>query len=216
MRNLVERVAQFVRRRPVLASVLVYCAITAVLGRHVLAHPSTTLVHDAGDPLLTAALLHWNAWVVPMTHAWWQFPIFPPTPDALAFSEHLLGLSPVSTPVAWVLRDPVAAANLVTLLTYPLCGLTVLLLVRRLTASGAAAFLAGLAFAFAPYRAAQMPHLQMLAAFWAPLALLALHAYLDSGRRRWLGVYGAAWLLQALANLYSLYFFSALVALWVL
>ena len=75
----------------------------------------------------------------------------------------------------------------------------------------AAAFLAGLAFAFAPYRAAQMPHLQMLAAFWAPLALLALHAYLDSGRRWWLGVYGAAWLLQALANLYSLYFFSALV-----
>ena len=35
--------------------------------------------------------------------------------------------------------------------------------------------------------------------------------YLDSGRRWWLGVYGAAWLLQALANLYSLYFFSALV-----
>ena len=216
MRNLVERVAQFVRRRPVLASVLMYCAITAVLGRHVLAHPSTTLVHDAGDPLLTAALLHWNAWVVPLTHAWWQFPIFHPTPDALAFSEHLLGLGPVSTPVAWVLRDPVAAANLVTLLTYPLCGLTVTLLVRRLTGSGAAAFLAGLAFAFAPYRAAQMPHLQMLAAFWAPLALLALHAYLDSGRRWWLGVYGAAWLLQALANLYSLYFFSALVALWVL
>ena len=205
-----------VRRWPVAASVLVYSAVTAVVGRHVLAHPSATLVHDAGDPLLTAALLHWNAWVVPLTDAWWQFPSFHPTPDTLAFSEHLLGLSPVSTPIAWVVRDPLAVANLVTLLTYPLCGLTMLLLVRRLTGSATAAFLAGLAFAFAPYRAAQMPHLQMLAAFWGPLALFALHAHLESGRRWWLAVYGAAWLLQALANLYSLYFFSALVALWVL
>jgi len=216
MRTLMEHVAQIVRRWPVLASVLAYCAITAVLGRHVLAHPSTTVVHDVGDPLLTAALLHWNAWVTPLTHAWWQFPIFHPTPDALALSEHLLGLSVVSTPIEWILGDPLAAANLVTLLTYPLCGLTVLLLVRRLTGSHAAAFIAGLAFAFGPYRAAQMPHLQMLAAFWGPLALLALHAHLESGRKWWLAVYGAAWLLQALANLYSLYFFSALVGLWVL
>ena len=192
MRNLTERVTQFARRWPVLAGVAVYCAVTAVLGWRVLAHPSATIVHDVGDPLLTAALLHWNAWVVPFTHAWWQFPIFHPTTDALAFSEHLLGLSVVATPIEWVLRDPVAAANIVTLLTYPLCGVAVLLLVRRLTGSLAAAFLAGLAFAFSPYRAAQMAHVQMLAAFWAPLALLALHGYLDSGRRWWLALYGAA------------------------
>jgi len=216
MRNLLERVTQFVRRWPVLAAFAVYCAVTAVLGRHVLAHPSATIVHDAGDPLLTAALLHWNAWVLPLTDAWWQFPIFYPTADALAFSEHLLGLSVVATPIEWLLRDPLAAANIVTLLTYPLCGVAVLLLVRRLTGSLAAAFLAGLAFAFSPYRAAQMPHLQMLAAFWAPLALLGLHGYLESGRKWWLAVYGVAWLLQTLANLYSLYFFSALVGLWVL
>ncbi len=152
-------------------------------GRHVLAHPASTIVHDVGDPLLTAALLHWNAWTLPLTHAWWQLPIFAPTPDVLAFSEHLLGLSVVATPVEWLVRDPLAAANLVTLLTYPLCGVAMFLLVRRLTGSPAAAFLAGLALRSRPYRAAQMPHLQMLATFWAPLALLGLHGYLDSGRR---------------------------------
>ena len=103
MRTLVERVARGScgagRCWP---ASLTYAPITAVLGRHVLAHPSTTIVHDVGDPLLTAALLHWNAWVVPLTHAWWQFPIFHPTPDALAFSEHLLGLSVVATPIEWV------------------------------------------------------------------------------------------------------------------
>lgn len=216
MQRTTERVIEGLARRPLLSSALVYAALAAVSGRLVLARPATTIVHDIGDPLLTAALLHWNAWTVPFTHAWWQFPIFAPTPDALAFSEHLLGLSVVASPIAWVVRDPLVVANVVMLLTYPLCGVAMFLLVRRLTGSALAAFLAGLAYAFAPYRIAQQAHVQMLAAFWAPLALLGLHAYLDSGRRAWLVLFGAAWLLQALANLYSLYFLSALVALWAL
>ena len=114
MRTLLTRAVSLARRWPVAASVLVYCAVTAIMGRHVLSRPSTTVVHDVGDPLLTAALLYWNAWVVPFTHAWWQFPTFHPTPDTLAFSEHLLGLSPISTPMSWVLRDPLTVANLVT------------------------------------------------------------------------------------------------------
>jgi len=216
MQRIVERVAEWLARWPGLASALAYTALAAVSGRLVLAHPASTIVHDAGDPLLTAGFLHWNAWTLPLTHAWWQFPIFAPTPDALTFSEHLLGLSVVATPIEWIVRDPLVAANVVTLLTYPLCGVAVFLLVRRLTGSAAAAFLAGLAYAFSPYRAAQQPHVQMLATFWAPLALLGLHGFLESGRRLWLVLFGAAWLLQALANLYSLYFLSALVALWLL
>ncbi|HET9267628.1 MAG TPA: hypothetical protein VFO31_05670, partial [Vicinamibacterales bacterium] len=216
MQRTTERAIEGLARWPVVSSLLVYAILAAVSGRLVLAHPATTIAHDIGDPLLTAALLHWNAWTVPFTHAWWQFPIFAPTPDALAFSEHLLGLSVVATPLEWLVRDPLVVANVMMLLTYPLCGIAMFLLVRRLTGSAVAAFLAGLAYAFSPYRAAQQAHIQMLAAFWAPLALLGLHAYLDSGRRAWLVLFGAAWLLQALANLYSLYFLSALVALWVL
>lgn len=47
-----------------------------------------------------------------------------------------------------------------------------------------------------------------------PLALLAMHAYLDDGRRRWLVLLGAAWLLQALSNGYYLFFFPVLLGLW--
>ena len=172
MQRTVERVTEWFARWPVLASGLVYAALAAISGRLVLAHPASTIVHDVGDPLLTAGFLYWNAWTLPLTHAWWQFPIFAPAPDALTFSEHLLGLSVVATPVEWIVRDPLVAANLVTLLTYPLCGVAVYLVVRRLTGSAAAAFLAGLAYAFSPFRAAQQPHVQMLATFWAPLALL--------------------------------------------
>ena len=173
------------------ASVLFYAAVTAFLGRDVLAHLATTVTGDAGDSLLTAAILHWDAWTMPLTHAWWQFPIFYPTSDALALSEHLLGLSAIATPIAWIARDPMVTYNVATLLTFPLCTLAMYLLVRRLTGSAAGAFVAGLAFGFSPYRISQLPHVQMLAAFWAPLALLGLHAYLETTRRRWLFLYGA-------------------------
>jgi hypothetical protein len=198
------------------ASAAAYATITAFLGRDVLAHPGTVVTSDAGDPLLVAALLVWNATRVPLSDAWWQFPIFYPTRDALAISEHFLGVSAISTPLYWMTGDALVTYNLVTLLTFPLCGAAMYALVYHLTRSSAGAFLAGLAYAFAPYRIAQLPHLQMLVSFWAPLALLGLHAYLDGGKRRWLALYGAAWLLQGAANGYALVFLSVLVGLWVI
>ena len=52
--------------------------------------------------------------------------------------------------------------------------------------------------------------------FSGRLALLGLHAFLESGRRRWLALYGVAWMLQVAANAYCLFFFSILVGLWAL
>jgi hypothetical protein len=204
------------QRWAVALSALTYIAITAILGRDVLARLGSTIVNDEGDPLFVAAILQWNATTLPYTQAWWQFPIAHPTPDALAFSEHMLGVSVLATPIYWLTRDAVVTYNLVTLATFPLCALAMYALVFRLTRSAPGAFLAGLAFAFAPYRVSQLPHLQMLASFWAPLALLGLHAFVETGKRRWLALYAAAWLLQGAANGYALVFFSVLVGLWVL
>jgi hypothetical protein len=204
------------RLRPSAAAALAYVSVTALIGRDVLGRLSTSIVHDTGDPLLTASILYWNATHVPLTDAWWQFPIFYPTRDALAFSEHLLGLSVVSAPLQWLIGDPLIVYNLTVLLTFPLCALAMYALVRRLTGSAAGAFVAGLAFGFAPYRMSQLPHIQVLAAFWAPLALLGLHAYVETHRSRWLALFGVSWLLQGFANGYALVFFSVLVALWVI
>jgi hypothetical protein len=203
-------------RSQFVASLLFYSARTAVLGRVVLAQLSTAIANDAGDPLLTAAILQWNAFHIPWTDAWWQFPIFHPTPDTLAFSEHLLGISAIAAPIAWLTGSALVTYNLVMLLTFVLSCAAMYLLVYRLSGSAVAAFIAGLAFGFAPLRISQLPHIQMLASFWAPLALLGLHAFLDTGRRRWLVLYGGAWALQAAANGYALIFFSVLVGFWTL
>ena len=204
------------RSAPAAASVLVYVLLTVFLGRGVLATLDTRVIHDAGDPLLTAAILHWNARHLPLTDAWWQFPTFYPTADTLTFSEHLLGLSVVAAPLDWLTGNALVTYNLAVLLTFPLCAAAMYALVFRLTRSASAAFIGGVAFGFAPYRISHLPHIQMLAAFWAPLALLGLHGYLESRRLRWLALYGAAWVLQAAANGYALAFFSLVVGFWVL
>lgn len=202
--------------RVVLLCAAAYTVLTALLARDVLGALGTRAIHDEYDPLLIAAILQWNATHVPFTQAWWQFPIFWPAADALAFSEHFLGVSLIATPLIWATGNPVLAANLTLLATFPLCALATFALVRRLTSSTEAAFIAGLVYGFGPYRMAQLAHLQMLAVQWIPLALLGLHAYLETRKVRWLALFGVAWLLQALSNGYTLFLMSALVGLWLL
>jgi hypothetical protein len=110
-------------------SLLVYTIIAVVIGRDVLAHLGSTIANDPGDPLLTAAILKWNATHVPLTDGWYQFPIFYPTRDTLTFSEHLLGLYVIASPIYWLTGDVAATYNLVLLLTYPLCGIAMYALV---------------------------------------------------------------------------------------
>ena len=60
----------------------------------------------------------------------------------------------------------------------------------------------------------QLSHLQVLAAFWMPLALAALHRYLRDPRPRWLAAFAGATTLQGLTNGYYLAYFPVLVGLW--
>ena len=175
---------------------------------------TSRIPHDAGDPVFAIWVLWWNAQATPLTDAWWNAPMMWPMPGAMALSEHLLGLSVVATPLQLCGVNPIAAYNVCLLLTYALSGFFAFLLARRLTGSTFAGICAGLAFGFAPYRASQLAHLQVLSSQWMPLALLGLHAYLSTGARRWLVVFGAAWLIQALSNGYFLLFFPVLVVAW--
>jgi hypothetical protein len=196
------------------AAACIYAALILVEGRHVVAAAADHVPHDAGDPVLVVSLLAWNATHVPLTDSWWNFPAFYPLPSALTFSEHLLGVSLIATPLIWLTGNPVFAYNVVFLGSFVLSAVGAYALGYYLTRNAIAAFLAGLIYGFAPYRVSQIPHLQMLAAWWMPVALLALHLYRDTGRGRWLALFGVSWLLQSLANGYYFVYFSVFVALW--
>src|SRR5688572_16816894 len=105
------------------------------MGRDVLASIGSRIVSDAGDPVLNAAILAWNARHVPWTDAWFNFPGFHPLTDILTFSEHLLGVSVLSTPVFWLTGNPLTAYNAAVLGTCVLSGLAMSALVLRLTQS---------------------------------------------------------------------------------
>jgi hypothetical protein len=73
---------------------------------------------------------------------------------------------------------------------------------------------AAVAYAFAPYRLAQVPHIQVLAGYWIPVCLAALHRYGREPRTRWAALAAGAWLMQGLTNGYYLFFLSTLLVLW--
>ena len=176
---------------------------------------ASRLPSDIADPGLNTWILWWTSQAVPLTARWWNAPIFFPAEGAFAFSETLLGVAPLSVPLLFAGVSPVAVYNLLFLLAIPASAIAAHALAHRLTGRHDAALLAGLAFGFSPYRAAQIPHLQMLIACWMPFGLLALHRYLDTRRVKFLVAFGACWLLNGLSSGYLLVFFAVLVLLWV-
>jgi hypothetical protein len=199
-----------------LGPTLLYLAITFALTYPIVRHIGSVIPHDLGDPILNTWLLWWSSKRVPMTAAWWNAPMFFPASNVMALSELLIGLLPITFVVQWLTHNPVAAYNVAFVLSFPLCGLAAYGLAWELTERRDAALLAGLAFAFAPYRMGQLSHLQVLSYYWAPIALVGLHRYLRARDWRWLILFGSAWLMQALTNGYALFHLSVLVGLWII
>ena len=197
-----------------LLAAICYVLITALLFHNLLPVLTSHLFGDLADPLLNTAILAWNAKQLPLTPAWWNFPAFAPLSGVTAFTEHLLGAYPLTSPIIWMTGNPVLAYNALQLLTLPLNGLATFALVRELTGSSIGAFIAGLAFAFAPFTGEHAVHIQMLMAFGMPLALYGLHRYVKDGARRDLVWFGLGWLSVTLSNAYMLIFFPILIALW--
>jgi hypothetical protein len=195
-------------------ALLGFSALAIVWTWPVAASLNSRVPHDLGDPILVVWILWWNAHATPFTDAWWNAPMMWPLPGAMTLSEHLVGLSLVATPLQLAGANPVTAYNVCFLLTFALSGFFAFLLGRRLTGSTFAGICAGIAFGFSPYRASQLAHIQVLSAQWMPLTLLGLHAYLSTGAKRWLVVFGVAWLIQALSNNYFLLFVPVLVVAW--
>src|SRR5207302_869809 len=79
---------------------------------------------------------------------------------------------------------PILVYNIVFLSGFIVSGAGVALLVRRLTERPAAGILAGLVFAFLPYRIDHYPHLQLQQTQFLPFALWAFDRLLAGGRLR--------------------------------
>ena len=191
-----------------------FLALSIVATYPLVRHFGNTLPGDLGDPLLGAWILGWDADRLKHGLAGvWDAPILFPDRHTLAYAEHLLGIGVFVAPVIWATNNAVAGHNAAFLLSYVLAGAGMYLLARSLTGRRDAAFLAGLAFAFGPPRAAQLSHLQVLASGWMPIAVWGLHRCFAERSIRALLVFAAAFAFQALSNGYFMYYLAILVSI---
>jgi hypothetical protein len=178
---------------------------------------------DLGDSLLNMWILGWGAETLPrvlvgdlMLREAANANIFHPEPLAYALSENLFGQVLQILPVYQLTGNLILCYNLLFLSTFVLSGVGMYLLVRDLTGDHRAALLAGLLFAFVPYRAAQIGHLQILSSQWMPFALYGFRRYITTARVKALVGGALALLMQNWSCGYYLIYFAPFVVLFVL
>jgi hypothetical protein len=144
--------------------------------------------------------------------------IFYPEARTLALSDAIVVESMFAAPLLWVGVRPVLVHNLTLLAGIALSGVAMFALAKHLTGSRGAALIAGMVFAFAPFRFEHIMHMEMQWAMWSPLAFLALHRLYETGRLRYGLAVGACLALQMLSSIYYGIFLATLIgvggALW--
>jgi hypothetical protein len=189
---------------------VMFAVLTGILTWPQVRHPLS--VPDHFDPYFSMWRIGWIAHQLPRdpVHLF-DANIFYPLRHALAFSDAVLLEGTAAAPFLWLGVPLVVVYNAEILGSFVLCGLGVFLLVRELTASSAAALVAGTIFAFAPYRFDHYIHLELLWGQWMPLALWSLHRTLRSASIRdgvWTGVFAA---LQGLSCVYLAVFLATVL-----
>lgn len=138
---------------------------------------------DSPDALLNAWIVSWDLRQL-ASDPWHLFDanIFHPEKGALAYSENLVTAALLAAPVRVVSDNPILLYNAALLLGFAATGLATYRLALRGTGCRLAAVLAGVLFAFAPYRWAHLPHLQLEIAFGLPLGLYFTERLAEGGR----------------------------------
>src|SRR5882724_9449527 len=170
--------------------VLSFCAFTALLSWPYINYLRDA-VADPGDPYLVSWMLWWDFHQT-FTNPLHLFDanIFYPYRYTLAFSEHYYGIALLFFPLFALGLRPLTVHAVAMFFGFVTCGYGAFRLARTLTGSEAIAWVAGIIFAFVPFRFHLLSHLPYLFSAWIPLLFEALVLFVRkrSGKRAaWLG-----------------------------
>jgi hypothetical protein len=194
-----------------------YIALTAVMFWPVVGHLGTRILSDGGD----GAAYLWNLWAIPRELLQGDNPfdtreIFFPVGAHTGFNTNMPLISVLSWPLQKVFGLGVAA-NLVQLAGVVLSGFAAYLLAHHATRNRPAAFVAGAAFTFVPYRFLHVAHYDLTHLEFLPFGILALLLLYEAPKRKRAVVFGAVVGLTLLVNLYYFVFLliaCAVIAAW--
>jgi hypothetical protein len=154
------------------------CLLAIVMNWPLVLHLGETIPKDLGDPLPQAWQIAWggHALVHQPLHLF-QANQFWPLHDTLAFSDALVGYAPAGL-IGSGPEAAVARYDVLFLFAYALAFAAAYLLAREVGVGPAGAVVAGMAFAFAPFRLEQDGHMQVISSGGIPLALaIGLRGY---------------------------------------
>jgi hypothetical protein len=160
-------------------------------------------VSDNGDSYFSSWILWWD-WHGTLAQPLHLFDanIFFPYRYTLAFAENAYGIALLFFPAFAAGLRPLTVHGLSILLGFTLSGYGAFRLTRTLTGSAGAGWVAGIGFAFVPYRFHHLTHFVYVFAGWMPLLLEALVLFVrkrSSSRALWLG---AAFLMNGLTSVH--------------
>jgi hypothetical protein len=188
-----KRLLQILSRYPLAretAIFLGFCAFTAAVTWPYVTRLRDAVV-DAGDPYLVSWMLWWDyhqTFTDPLNL--FQSNLFFPYHYTLAFSEHCYGIALPFFPLFALGFRPLTVHAVAIFFGFATCGYGAFRLARTTTGSDSVAWLAGIIFAFGPFRYHYLSHLPYLFAMWIPLSFEALVLFVrDRTWRRtvWLG-----------------------------
>jgi hypothetical protein len=199
-------------RRIKLTALIIFAVATFIQTYPLALHPARGL-SDTQDGLLNTWILAWgHHQLLSDPLRFFQADVFYPNKNALSYSENLLPLVILSFPVEILFHNPVLSYNFAFFLCCLLNSYAMFLLVRHLTRRAAPGIIAGLVFAYSAVLVQQISHIQLLAAWFIPLAFLFFHRYFEEGRWRDSILFALCLVLQALACVYyGLFFIAVLV-----
>jgi hypothetical protein len=137
-------------------------------------HIGSDVPKDLGDPLPQAWQIAWGGHALqhqPLDY--WQSNMYWPLDNSLAFSDALVGYAPFGM-IGEGFEAAIARYDLLFLFAYALAFLGTYLLARELGVGRPAAAVAGVAFAYAPWRLEQDGHMHVISSGGIPLALFLL------------------------------------------
>jgi hypothetical protein len=200
------------RKRTVAGVIVLYTALAIVytwpqairLGTH---------VYDHIDPPFSAWRIGWVAHQLLRNPAQlFDANIFWPSRRVLAYSDAVFLEGVLAIPLIHSGLSILASSHVLLLAGFASSGFGAMLLARRLTGLLGPAILAGIVFAYAPYRLEHAMHLELQWAQWMPLTLWALHRALDTGRFRDGVLIGVFLTLQVLSSIYYAVFLLTVLA----
>jgi hypothetical protein len=192
------------------SALVIYIAAGVIYTWPLVLHPTSHLAAPVGpgDPFLYLWVFGWVMGTIlrnpldVLNGRVFNANIFYPAESTLAYSDHMILQSVALAPIYALTGDVVLCYNVLLFASMLLSGVAMHAFVRSVTGSIPGAYLAGLAWAFWPYRFAHLPHIQLQALYFLPLAFLLLHRLMAGRRTRDAAALGVVMGLQALLSVY--------------